>query len=155
MSGFIPFSRASLMLDLVAIAMVGVVPVLAYSIYLVRCKRNLQLHKKIQLVLGVVLLIAVGLFEVDMRLHGWRQFAEVSAYYDSLVFPVLYLHLVFAVSTTALWFYTIVAALRRFPNPPVPNAYSRRHRRIARLAAIDMFCTAVTGWAFYALAFVA
>ena len=143
------------MLDLVAIAMVGVVPALAYSVYVVRCQRNFRLHKRIQLILGVVLLVAVGMFEIDIRLHGWRQFAEASAYYDSLVFPVLYVHLVFAVSTTALWVYTIVAALRRFTSPPVPNTYSRRHRRVARIAAVDMFCTAVTGWLFYVLAFVA
>lgn len=143
------------MLDVVAIAMIGIVLVLAYSIYVVRCRKNYRLHRKIQVMLGVVLLVTVGLFELDIRLYGWRQFAEASVYYDSWVFPSLYIHLVFAISTTLLWIYTIAAALKRFDNPPVPNAYSPRHRRIATLAAIDMFCTAITGWIFYMLAFVA
>lgn len=143
------------MFDLVAIAMLVIVPTLAYSIYVVRCKKNYRLHKKIQIALGIVLLVAVSLFELDIRLHGWRQFAEVSIFYDSWVFPSLYVHLVFAISTPLLWIYTTVAALKRFDNPPVPNGYSPRHRRIAKLAAIDMFCTAITGWVFYFLAFVA
>ncbi len=42
-----------------------------------------------------------------------------------------------------------------FPNPPVPGPHSPWHRRYARLAALDMICTAVTGWIFYYLAFVA
>jgi uncharacterized membrane protein YozB (DUF420 family) len=154
-SGFIPYSRASFMLDLVAVAMLAVVPVLAWSIYLARCRKNYSLHKRVQIVLGVALLATVCFFELDMRLHGWRQFATDSPYYESWVFPVLYIHLVFAVSTVLLWVYVIVTALRRFPSPPVPNEYSPRHRRIARLAAIDRVCTAVSGWVFYVLAFVA
>lgn len=143
------------MLDVVAIAMIGMVPILAYSIYVVRAKKNYRLHRKIQITLAVVLLMAISLFEIDIRIHGWRQFAKASAYYDSWVFPSLYIHLVFAVSTTFLWIYTIVGALKRFDYPPVPNAYSPGHRRVAKLAAIGMFCTAITGWAFYFLAFVA
>ena len=87
------------------------------------------------MVLGVVLLVVVVLFEVDVRVYGWRQFAEASAYYDSWVFPSLYIHLVFAISTTFLWIYVIVAALRQFDSPPKPNAYSRRHKWIAKIAA--------------------
>ena len=63
-------------------------------------------------------------------------------------------HLVFAVSTLLLWPITIVQALRRFPRPPGPSAYSPTHRAWARLAAASMFMTAVTGWVFYYLAFV-
>jgi len=143
------------MLDLVAVAMIGIVFLLAFSIYLVRFKQQYALHKKIQLVLGIVLLITVLLFELDVRIFGWRQFAEASVYYDSWVFPSLYVHLVFSISTTILWIYTIVAAVRRFAKPPCPNAYSPRHRFIAKIAAVDMFCTAITGWVFYVLAFVA
>jgi len=154
-SGFIPYSRAPFMLDLVAVAILAVVPVLAWSIYLVRHKKNYSLHKRIQVALGVVLLVVVSIFELDMRLHGWRQFATDSPFYNTWVFPALYAHLVFAVSTVLLWVVVIVAALRRFASPPVPNEYSSRHRRIARLAAIDMVCTAVSGWVFYVLAFVA
>jgi uncharacterized membrane protein YozB (DUF420 family) len=149
-----PISRGSIMLDVVALAMVVVTPLLAWSIYQVKRRKNYALHGRVQLALGIVLLTVVVLFEIDIRLHGWRDEAAHSRFYDSLVFPVLYVHLFFAVTTTILWTWTIIGALRGFPKPPAPSDYSGRHKRIARLAAIDMFCTAVTGWTFYILAFI-
>ncbi len=153
--GFLPFSRASGILDLVALALVVILPALAYSIYLVRARRRYEAHRRIQIVLSIVLLAAVTVFEVDMRVHGWRQFAEASPYYETLVDPVLRIHLVFAISTTLMWIYVVFGALRHFPRPTLPNEYSRKHRRLAWIATIDLLCPAITGWAFYFLAFVA
>ncbi len=148
------------MLDLVALSMVAVVPVLAYSIYLVRVQRNYALHKRIQLTLGTVLLVAVTLFEIDIRLYGWRHRAVDSAFAGvggetNWVMISLAIHLFFAITTTVLWSVVIARAWRNFPNPPVPGPHSAWHVKWARLAAIDMTCTAVTGWVFYYLAFVA
>jgi putative membrane protein len=159
MDGFLG-TRASLMVDVVALAMVALLPVLAWSIYLVAYRKQYALHKKIQLTLGGVLLVAVTLFEIDMRLNGWRHRAEASPYMNpsdgiSWVMASLSLHLFFAVTAAILWVVVIVRALRQFPQPPQPNAHSYWHRRFAKLAALDMVCTAVTGWIFYWLAFVA
>ena len=66
---------------------------------------------------------------------------------------VLGVHLFFAVTTVILWIVVIVQALRKFPAPPMPNQYSPRHILWARLAALEMLMTAVTGWIFYWLAF--
>lgn len=153
-------TRATLMLDIVALAMLAVVPVLAFSIYLVKRHRLYSLHKRIQLTLGVVLLLTVTLFEVDIRLYGWRHLAEDSAYagHDggtNWVMISLAIHLVFAISTTVLWAVVIYRALRNFPSPPVPGPHSAWHIRWARLAALGMTCTAITGWIFYWLAFAA
>ena len=49
-------TRASLMLDVVFLAMFVVVPALAWSVYLVKVRRNYGLHKRVQLLLGSVLL---------------------------------------------------------------------------------------------------
>jgi putative membrane protein len=152
-------TRASLMLDLVALAMVAVVPVLAASVYLVRYRKAYALHKRIQLTLGTVLLLAVTLFEIDIRLHGWRHRAASSPYSShdgstDWVMAVLTIHLFFAITSTVLWAVVIYRALRNFPSPPEPGPHSPWHRRWARIAAIDMTCTAVTGWVFYWLAFV-
>ncbi len=152
--GFLPFSRASFMLDFVAIAMIAVVPVLSWSIYIVKVKRNFQLHRKVQMALGCTLLVAVVLFEVDIRINGWRHLAVESAFYDSLVYPSLYFHLVFAISTPVLWGIVIIGALKRFARSPQPNEYSHRHGKLARWAALDMYATALSGWIFYVLAFV-
>jgi putative membrane protein len=152
-------TRASLMLDVVFLAMFAVLPVMGYSIYLVKYRGRFALHKTIQLVLGGVLLLTVTLFEADMRINGWEQLAEGSPYFNgdewSGVWISLYIHLVFAITTAFLWIYVIVQALRRFPKPPAPGQHSPQHIVLARIAALDMVATAVTGWTFYWIAFVA
>jgi putative membrane protein len=46
-------------------------------------------------------------------------------------------------------------AFLRFPSPPTPGTHGPRHRVMARLAALDLMATAITGTIFYWLAFVA
>src|ERR1700694_4243124 len=124
-------TRASLMLDVVFSAMFLVLPALSWSVYLVKYRRKFALHKRIQLTLGLVLLVAVLLFEVDMRVNGWRGRAAGSPYSRivgiSCVAVSLAIHLCFAVTTTVLWIAVIAQALRRFPRPPQPNEHSRWH----------------------------
>lgn len=148
-------TRASLMLDVVAVAMVGVLIVLGLSIYVVRYQSRYALHKRLQLLLAAALVAVLMLFETDMRVNGWRQRAEASPYYSSLVSPALWVHLAFSISTSVLWTMVIVAAVRKFDRPPRPGPHSGTHRFWARMAALGMVGTAVTGWLFYWLAFVA
>jgi putative membrane protein len=153
-------TRASFMLDVVALAMAVVLPVLGWSIYVVKYRRRYALHKRVQLTLGAVLLVTVLLFELDMRINGWRDRAAPSPYGGhggdiDWVYAALGVHLCFAITAAALWGTVIIRALRAFPRPAAPSPHSAWHRRYARLAAIDMVCTAVTGWIFYWLAFVA
>ena len=155
-NGFLP-TRGSFMLDFVFAAMFLVVAVMGVSIYLVRYRRAYQLHKILQIALGVILLGAVTAFEIDMRFFtNWRTLAEPSPYYASgWVIASLWIHLAFAIPTPFLWAYVIVQALRKFPSPPIPAAHSRQHILWARWSAAGMLLTAVTGWIFYWLAFVA
>ncbi len=155
LAGIFAFSRASASIDLLALSLAVIVPLMLMSIALVRYKKLYALHKAIQLSLGGLLLLVVLLFEIDIRMRGWRQYAQASPYFPTVVNPVLYVHIAFSVSTTLLWIYTIVAALKRFAGPPAPGAHSRRHRLVGRLAALTMIATGVTGWTFYWLAFVA
>ena len=152
-------TRASLMLDVVTVAMVVILPALAVSIFLVRYRKRYLLHKRLQIALSAVLFTAVTLFELDMRINGWRLRAAASPYYSDdgagLVSKILSVHLVFAISTAALWAAVLVQALLKFPRPPAPSLHSRRHVIWGRLAALDLVLTAVTGWVFYWLAFVA
>src|SRR5262245_50323542 len=78
LSGFIPGSRGLLMLDVVFLAMFAVVPLLMASIYLVKAQRRYALHKRLQLTTAIVLLVAVVLFELDIRINGWEARAEPS-----------------------------------------------------------------------------
>jgi putative membrane protein len=159
--GFIPGSRGSLMLDVVFLAMFVVVPVLLASIYLVKYQRNYAAHKVLQIVTATVLLVAVLLFELDMRLHDWTLLARGSPYFDpvhkwtSPAGIALLIHLAFAVPTLVLWIAVVVGALKNFSHPPAPGTHTRWHRQFGMIAAIGMVLTAVTGWLFYWMAFVA
>lgn len=149
-------TRASIMLDLVSVAMLAVVIVMGWSILAVKRGRRFTLHKRIQLLLAVLLVVTIVAFEVDIRLHGWEERAsgEIGGSASTTVWTALYAHLFFAISTVVLWPTVIVLALRRFPETPAPGEHSAFHRRWARLAAWDMLLTAVSGWGFYFLAFV-
>ena len=153
-------TRASFMLDVVFLAMLAIVPVLCWSVYLVRYRRNYALHKRVQLVTGLILLVAVVAFEVDVRfLSDWEVRAALSPYYQSsgwsTVWTALSIHLLFAVPTPLIWAVVIIRALKQFPNPPEPTGHGQTHRRWGYLAVVGMILTAITGWVFYYLAFVA
>lgn len=149
-------TRAPLMLDLLFLAMFVVVLVLGWSVYQVKYRRRYRLHKWVQVVLGVALLTAVVIFEIDIRLHGWEERAAgaIGGGAARDVWAMLYVHLAFAVSSVVLWPVVIIRALKKFPNPPAPAPHSASHILWARIAAIDMVLTSVTGWIFYWMAFV-
>ena len=159
--GFLGF-RTSFMLDFVVVALVLIVPVLVYSLIAVKVKQHYVLHRRLQLLLGVVLLVAVGLFEVDLQWvqGGWLNVVgkrEVKLTEEQLTFvrQVLRIHLCFAVSTPLLWATTIGLALRRMPSPPQPCPHSQLHKTLGWLSTIDIVLTSVTGLVFYYFAFVA
>ncbi len=150
------------MLDIVFLAMFLVVPVLLFSVYQVKYRRQYELHKRLQLTLGTVLLLAVGAFEIDMQLFTqWEDLAVPSPYFVAAhkwtctVGLSLIVHLSFAIPTLVLWIVVIVQALRHFPSPPLPGLHSAWHRRWGMMATAGMVLTAVTGWIFYSLAFIA
>ena len=153
--GFLPW-RGSLMMDIVFLAMFAIVPVLCLSIALVKYRKKYLLHKRIQVSLGCILAVAVLLFEIEVRLYPWRPRAMASPYYErGWIDWALWIHLPFAISTAILWVYVLSWALRHIPNPPQPGSWSKKHRFWARLAALDMIATAMTGSVFYFLAFIA
>lgn len=152
--GFLPGSRASFILDLIVVAMAIILPVMIYSLFIVRRHKRYTKHRNLQIALGTVLGLAILAFEIDMRLRGWRHLAEASPYYDSLVFPALYIHLFFAVPTLGLWSYTIFQAVRHQISTRVsPSRF--KHKTFGRLSAYTMIATTLTGWIFYWLAFMA
>jgi uncharacterized membrane protein YozB (DUF420 family) len=152
-------TRGSLMLDVVFAAMFLIVPLLGLSVWLVK-RRKYNLHKWLQIGMGVVLLLAVVAFEIDMRFFtNWEALAVGSPYYTSgtwnAVWYSLIVHLCFAIPTPIVWTVVIVQALRKFKSPPTPGPHSHDHKKGGWLAVVLMTLTAVTGWVFYYLAFVA
>ena len=155
-NGFLP-TRASWMLDFVALAMLFVLASLTYCIYTGRPKKNPRLHRTIQIATAVILVFALVAFEIDVRfITKWRELAKVSPFYDSGVVDwSLTIHLIFAIPTPIIWGVVIVMALRRFTSNFAQGDFNRFHRISGRVAALFMVMTALTGWAFYYLAFVA
>lgn len=158
--GFLGFNT-SFMLDAVVVSLLLIVPAMLYSIYVVKFTFNYRLHRNLQVGLGVVLFFAVTAFEVDMQWvqGGWENVVKkrdipLNADQLQLVRQVLWVHLVFAVSTPVLWGVTLFLALRRFPNPPLPSPHSPLHRRLAWFSTVDIVLTSLTGLAFYYMAFV-
>ena len=140
--GFLPW-RGPLMLDVIVLGMVVVLIALAWSVYSVKYRNRYQRHKLIQLGLAGGLLILLTCFEVDIQFfENWRQRAVPSPYYNAasgsgLVVYSLWVHLLFATTTVALWLLIIVCALRQFPQPAIPQlaqqiprslGHDRRHR---------------------------
>jgi len=149
------------MLDFVTLAMFLVLIVLTLSIYVVRFKENWQLHRNIQLATAIILTIALVAFEIDVRfITQWRELAQESPFYQSgWVDRCLAIHLVFAIPTPLVWGVVIFMAMRRIKADPGPvtdaSSYRRFHRISGQIAAVFMFLTAITGWIFYYVAFVA
>lgn len=158
--GFLGY-RTSFMLDVVVCALVLVVPTLVYSIYVVKFRAKFVVHRNIQLALAVVLLLAVTAFEVDMQWlqGGWKNVVAkraipLTAEQLSGVQSVLWIHLVFAISSPLLWATTIFHALKRIPNPPAPSNASKLHKLLGWASTVDLTLTSVTGLWFYYFAFV-
>ena len=156
MPGFLPFSdRSFFMMDFVCLAMFLVLPAIAFGLYMARFKRSYEFHKKWQLSLAIILLVTVVFFELEVRLSDWQEAAKLSPFYENFLYPTLIIHLIFAITTVILWGVCILGALRRFNNPPKPGIYSKSHKLLGRMSAIGMLGTAITGWTFYYIAFVA
>jgi hypothetical protein len=160
--GFLGYNT-TFMLDFVVCALVVVVPLVLYSLYEVKVRRNYLRHRNLQVLIAVVLLAAVAAFEVDVQLihGGWQQIVnkpgEPVRMDDTAlgeVRRVLGIHLLFAVSTPLLWGITLLLAWRRFPNPPTPGPHSFWHKKLGWLATLDLVATSVTGLWFYYVAFV-
>jgi putative membrane protein len=154
-------TRASLGMDVVLVGLFALLPVLGWSIAAVRRGRY-DVHRRLQLFIVAALAAAIVIFEIDVRLvSDWRERARAAwlpggnAWWPTGVLTALGIHLLFAVSTFVLLAWVTTEAVLRFPRPPAPGAHGPRHRWMARLAALDLVCTAVTGSVFYWLAFVA
>jgi hypothetical protein len=156
--GFLGYP-STLMLDVVVCALAAVVPTLLLSLYLVKVRRKYTWHRNLQLTLGGLLLVTVLLFEIDMKLHGgWRQIVNqpagrLSIEQFAFVERLLYVHLVFAITTPLFWGLTLWLAVRRFSAPPAPGPHSAWHKRLGWISVVDITLTSITGLLFYYFAF--
>ncbi len=153
---------ASFMLDFVVVALIAIVPIQLYSLYLVKYRRKFLLHRNLQITLGLTLLVAVLAFEVDMQLihGGWQNIVNKDPESPRLTgtaletaHQVLRLHLIFAVSTPFLWAVTLTMALRNICPPTFQSPHNQLHKTLGWLSVADIVGTSLTGLWFYYVAF--
>lgn len=154
MDGFLPFSRGTLMIDVVVTAMAVVVPGVLCGRFLARTRRYAR-HRQVQLALAAALAVIVLAFEVEVRTAGWQNRAEASPYFTTYVFPFLYVHIALACTATACWILATYHGLTRMPRPAAPGPHSSWHKKIGNATVYATCATALTGWIFFYLAFVA
>jgi len=153
-SGVFSFSRASFVFDFLVIALSLALAAQMITIYLVKVKRRFKAHRTIQLGISTILLIVVVIFEVEVRLNGWTQNALQSPHYDTILFPILWVHIFIAVSSSAIWLATLVGALKHYGKMPAPQSYSKHHKTLGICSTVGLWLTAASGGIFYYLAFV-
>ncbi|PCJ58985.1 MAG: hypothetical protein COA79_11540 [Planctomycetota bacterium] len=157
MDGFLPY-KATFMLDMVVLALLAVVPILLYGIWLAK-KKEYSSHAKVMTSLGLIVLFVVILFELSMIYHGGiekiMENAERSHAHTNNFLILKYIHIFFSTSTCFIWFLTIYQAIKRFGiKDPKPNDYSKRHKTLAIIGILDIFCVAITGLLVYYFAFI-
>ena len=155
LTSFIFNGRAPLSLDLLLIALIVVSILLNLSIYLVKYKKQYNLHKILQIIISIALVFVIIVFELDMRINGWVHLAESSPYYNTFVWPSLIIHISCSVFTLIFWFTTLIHALKNFSTPPVPGIASQKHKKYSFLSILGLHLTIVTGLIFYYLSFIA
>lgn len=149
-------TRGDLLTDLVVLSFVIILPVLIYSWVSVR-NRSYTLHKRIQISLGILLLLAVGAFEVDIQFRGGSGAIFDAGPYEGTWWlrTILIVHLMIASITTLIWGVLIYKSLRKFPSPPQPSDFSATHKRWGTIGMVAMILTGLTAYPLYFFGFAA
>jgi putative membrane protein len=148
-------ARCDVLMDVVVISMVVILPLLWYSVRKVH-DRNYLLHKKIQVIMFLVLFFVVLLFEYDMKLHGGIFEMVKGSSYEGTFFLnfLIYFHTFLSITTSLIWVVLIIVSLKRFDKNPRPNAFSKTHKIWGKIGMWDMALTCITGFLLYVYGFV-
>ncbi len=147
-------TRGDILMDLVVLSFLLILPLLVVSW---RAARNSEFkkHKAIQLALFITLIVAVGLFELDMKLSGGIfELTAGSAYAGTAVLNTLiYGHTLVAILSALMWLVLVLVSLRRFPNPPASNAFGLAHRFWGRTGMLMMMASGISAVPLYYVGF--
>ncbi len=147
-------ARADLLIELVVLAQVLGLPVLAWSVG--RARRGAHgVHRATQIALTVVFAAAVVALEVDIRLAGGTaRFLAGGAFEGTpLLHAILYGHLAVAMLNACVWIGLPLVSVRRARRGALPGAFSRTHRRAGWLAVTTFTATSLSGVALYVVGF--
>lgn len=148
-------NRSDLLMDIVVIAIIVTPLLFLWAVRLARRGQYVR-HRNLQTGLLGTLLIAVILFEVDIRVSGGTQaFMAGSPHLGSALLTwLLRVHVVVAVLTFFVWLVLVVQAWRARMDVN-PRLFSVTHRRFGYGVFGGTIFTAVSGVWLYWLGFVA
>lgn len=147
-------TRADVLMDVVFLATLATPFILAWGVRLAQA-RKLRQHRAVQTTLLWGLLLAVALFEVDLRLSGGSgSLMKGSSYAGTgLLRGVTLAHVLGNVLTFGLWLGVVVKGRRAFERE-LPGSATAAHRRGGRLVFAGTVFGAVSAVAMYVLGFV-
>jgi uncharacterized membrane protein YozB (DUF420 family) len=142
-------TRADLLIDVIFVATLLTPVLLVWAIRLAS-QRKLKTHRLVQTSLLTVLLVAVLLFEVDLRMAGGSGSLMKGSPYagTALLRTVLLSHVAANVVTFALWLVLVVRSWRKFEQT-LPGSYTEPHRRTGRIVFAGTVFGAVSAIAMY------
>jgi putative membrane protein len=143
-------ARGDLLMDGIVLSLVAIVPTLIYSWKLARDKKYLR-HKNTQIVVFVVLLVAVLLFEYDLKSQGgiWEMTKESRFAGSAFLANTVYIHLFFSFSTAFFWVILVPLSLYWYRKELRPNKHSRVHKVLGKLTMVLTLGTGITGTFLY------
>lgn len=148
-------TRGDLLMDIVVVAIVFTPLLFLWAVWMARHGQYAR-HRNLQTGLLTTLLVAVVLFELDIRLKGGTQaFMAGSPYLGTpLLSWLLRTHVLVAVACFGLWTYLVVQAWRHRMDLH-PAKFTAWHRRAGYGVFAGTVFTAVSGVWLYWLGFVA
>ncbi|MFZ5438477.1 MAG: DUF420 domain-containing protein [Myxococcota bacterium] len=147
-------TRADLLMDVILVATLSTPFILAWAISLAK-KGQHQKHRVVQVTLLVVLLLAVGLFETEIRLSGGSGSLMKGSSYAGTWWlrGILLAHVLANVVTFFTWLVLVFRSGKRF-GTELPGAFTPSHRRVGKLVFAGTVFGAVSALIMYVLGFV-
>jgi putative membrane protein len=147
-------TRGDILMDLVVLSFLFILPMLVVSWRSAR-RADYSRHRAIQLSLASILVVAVGLFEIDLKLSGGIfELTKQSGYAGSgLLNSLIYGHMMVAIGSAVVWVPLVVVSLRKFPNPPASNAFGSTHRVWGRTGMLLMMASGLSAIPLYYFGF--
>jgi putative membrane protein len=108
---------------------------------------SVKAHKAFQILASILLLPSLLVFEFHVRSQDWRHLAGDSPFFDTYLYPLLMLHLLFAVPCVLFWLLSLYAAVFSVKVGGVS------HKALGRLTMLAFIATYMSGLLFYRLAF--
>ena len=147
-------TRGDILMDIVVLSFLFILPLLVISWRAAR-QREYSKHRFIQVSLLLILAVAVGLFEADLKLSGGIfELTAASSYAGTgLLNGLIYGHTLVAISSALVWVVLAFVSLRKFPNPPASNAFGPTHKRWGKIGMLLMMASGLSAIPLYYLGF--